>query len=96
MAILQTAKNKTTSITRRQFLLLAGISAAGVALVAQASIALYQFLKPGAVEGSFGSSINAGNPREFKVGSVETVREMHGFVSRLDQNGALVMSWLDL
>ena len=92
MAVTQTSKNDTTPVTRRQFLLFA-VAAAGVALVVQAGGALYQFLKPTAQPGGFGSTVNAGNVREFKTGTVSTVRAMHGFVSRVDQNGALVMAW---
>lgn len=79
-------------VTRRQFI--GWVWAAAIlALIAQAGLALYQFLKPIVQPGAFGSKIPVGNIKEFKVGSVSTVREMHGFVSRLDNKGALVMSW---
>lgn len=84
--------NVTTPVTRRQFILLAA-AAAGLALVAQAGAALYEFLKPTVEAGGFGGNVSAGNVKEFQVGTVSTVREMHGFVSRIDQQGALVMSW---
>lgn len=87
-----TVAKKPESITRRQFI--AGLWAvASLALVAQAAAALYQFLRPIVQAGGFGSQVNAGNIKEFKVGTVSTVREMHGFVSRVDQKGALVMAW---
>ena len=59
----------------------------------QAAVALYQFLKPVIPVGAFGGKVSAGNVNEFKVGSVSTVRSMHGFVSRLNADSALVMSW---
>ncbi len=83
---------KPESITRRQFIGWAWV-AAGVLLFAQAGVALYQFLKPIAQSGAFGSKVSVGNVKEFKVGTVSTVREMHGFVSRVDNKGALVMAW---
>lgn len=92
MAVSQTPKTNTPPVTRRQFLVFAA-AAAGIALVAQAGGALYQFLRPTAQAGGFGSAVNAGNVREFKVGTVETVRAMHGHVSRVEKSGALVMSW---
>lgn len=92
MALTQLPQTRTPPVTRRQFILLAA-AAAGAALLAQAGGALYQFLKPAVQAGAFGSEVNAGNPREFRVGKVETVRAMHGFVSRVDKSGALVMSW---
>ncbi len=83
---------KSESISRRQFIGWVW-AAATAALVAQAGVALYQFLKPTVQAGGFGSKVSVGNVKEFKVGSVSTVREMHGFVSRVNQQGALVMSW---
>src|SRR5581483_4223398 len=91
MAITQTPNVKPTPMTRRQFILFAA-AAAGVALIVQAGGALYQFLKPPVEAGGFGSQVTAGNVREFRVGTVSTVRAMHGFVSRVDKSGALVMS----
>lgn len=92
MSVAQTPPAKTTPVTRRQFVLIAA-AAAGIALFVQAGGALYQFLKPTAQAGGFGGEVNAGNVREFQVGTVETVRAMHGNVSRIEQSGALVMSW---
>ncbi len=83
---------KGVPVTRRQFIGVA-LGAALVALVAQAGAALYQFLKPTVQPGGFGGVVNAGNVREFKVGTVSTVREMRGFVSRINPAGAVVMSW---
>jgi cytochrome b6-f complex iron-sulfur subunit len=87
-----TLAKKSNTITRRQFIGLAW-AAATVALFAQAGGALYQFLKPTVPAGAFGGKVSAGNVKEFAVGSVSTVREMHGFVSRVSDKGALVMSW---
>lgn len=83
---------KSEPVTRRQFIGWVW-GAAVLALVVQASAALYQFIKPIVPAGAFGGKVPAGNVREFKVGSVSTVREMHGFVSRVESKGALVMSW---
>jgi cytochrome b6-f complex iron-sulfur subunit len=83
---------KSEPVTRRQFIGWVW-AAATVALFVQAGGALYQFMKPIVQAGGFGSKVSAGNVKEFKVGSVNTIREMHGFVSRVDQKGALVMSW---
>lgn len=92
MSVAQTPDAKGAPVTRRQFILFAA-AAAGVALVVQAGGALYQFLRPTAQAGGFGSEINVGNVHEFKTETVETVRAMHGFVSRTEPSGALVMSW---
>jgi len=83
---------KSGGVTRRDFIGWVW-AATSVALVAQAAAALYQFLQPLVQAGGFGSKVSAGNVKEFQVGTVSTVREMHGYVSRLDQKGALVMSW---
>ncbi len=87
-----TIAKKTQTVTRRQFIAWAW-AAASVALFAQAAGALYQFLKPVVQAGGFGGQVNAGNVKEFRVGSVSTVREMHGFVSRVDANGVVVLAW---
>ncbi len=86
------ARKQESSITRRQFIGWMW-AAATVALFVQAGGALYEFVKPVVQAGGFGSKITVGNVKEFKVGSVSTIREMHGFVSRVDQKGALVMAW---
>ncbi len=87
-----TIANKSEPISRRQFLGWAW-AAVGVALFVQAGGALYQFLKPTVEPGGFGSQVSVGNVKEFKVGSVSTIRGMRGFVSRVDSKGAVVMSW---
>jgi cytochrome b6-f complex iron-sulfur subunit len=84
--------NRSQPVTRRQFIGWVW-AAAMLALIAQAGAALYQFVKPIVQAGAFGGKVAAGNVKEFKVGSVSTVREMHGFVSRVEGKGALVMSW---
>jgi cytochrome b6-f complex iron-sulfur subunit len=87
-----TIAKKVDTVTRRQFI--AGAWAiASLALVSQAAVALYQFLKPIVQAGGFGGKVSAGNIKEFQVGTVSTVREMHGFVSRLDDKSAVVMAW---
>jgi cytochrome b6-f complex iron-sulfur subunit len=79
-------------VNRRQFLVLAW-AAASLALLGQAVVALLQFLKPTTQAGAFGSKLSTGNIKEFPVGSVSTIRPMHGFVSRVGPEGVLVMSW---
>ncbi len=87
-----TSIKKSESLSRRQFML--GVWAlTSLALLGQAATALYQFLKPIVQSGGFGAKVNVGNVKEFKVGTVSTVRGMHGFVSRLDQKSAVVMAW---
>ena len=87
---------KTTSdsnkVSRRQFIGYAW-AVAVIALFAQAAGALYQFVQPIVQAGGFGGKVNAGNVNEFAVDTVSTVREMHGFVSRVEPQGALTMSW---
>jgi cytochrome b6-f complex iron-sulfur subunit len=83
---------KSQPVSRRQFIGWVW-AVAMVALFLQAGGALYQFLKPVVQAGGFGSKVSVGNVKEFKVGAVSTVRAMHGFVSRVDSKGALVMSW---
>jgi cytochrome b6-f complex iron-sulfur subunit len=92
MTAAKTSERKVGQISRRQFIGWAW-AAAGALLFVQAGAALYQFLKPIIQSGGFGSQVNAGNVKEFKVGTISTVRAMHGFVSRLDQKGAVVMAW---
>ena len=92
MTAAKTSDSKSEQISRRQFIGWAWAAAVAL-LFAQAGVALYQFLKPSIQSGGFGSQVNAGNVKEFKVGTVSTVRAMHGFVSRLDQKGAVVMAW---
>ncbi len=87
-----TIAKRADPITRRQFLVGAWVVAIA-ALLIQAAGALYQFLKPTVPPGGFGGSLNVGNIKEFRVGTVSTVRAMHGFVSRVDQKGSLVMAW---
>lgn len=92
MTIANSSENKSSSMDRRQFIFWAwAVATAG--LFAQAGVALYEFLKPLVQAGGFGSSVSVGNMKEFKVGTVSTVREMHGFVSRVSEQGALVMAW---
>jgi len=79
-------------VSRRQFLGIAW-AVTSLALFGQAAVALFQFLKPAIQEGAFGGKVAAGNVKEFRVGTVSTIRNMHGFVSRVGQEGVLVMAW---
>jgi cytochrome b6-f complex iron-sulfur subunit len=92
MSLANPSDARANQVKRRQFLGWA-LAAAGAALVVQAGVAFYQFIKPQTQAGGFGGTVNAGNVKEFRVGSVNTVREMHGFVVRDDKAGALTLSW---
>jgi cytochrome b6-f complex iron-sulfur subunit len=92
MTVAKMPEGTSERISRRQFIGWAWAAAVALLFV-QASGALYQFLKPIVKAGGFGSTVSAGNVKEFKIGSVSTVREMHGFVSRLDEKGVVVMAW---
>ena len=92
MTLAKTPQAKSGTLSRRQFIGWAW-AVALAALVVQAGVALYQFLKPTVQPGAFGGKVSAGNVNEFQLGSVSTVREMHGFVSRIGPEGVLVMSW---
>lgn len=92
MSLSEPSQPQPEPISRRHFLGWA-MAAAGVALFAQATSAFYQFIRPQVQAGGFGSKVNAGNVKEFKTGTVSTVRSAHGYVSRVEPAGALVMSW---
>ena len=92
MSVANVPEKNLSRIDRRQFLG-AAWAVASLALFAQAAAALYQFLKPTVQTGAFGSKVQAGNIKEFAVGSVSTIRAVHGFVSRVGPEGVLVMSW---
>src|SRR5712692_11210992 len=92
MSVANMPEANSRPINRRQFLGLAW-AAASLALFGQAAVALYQFLKPTIQAGTFGGKVPAGNIKKFPVGTVSTIRNMHGFVSRVGPEGVLVMSW---
>ena len=92
MSVANMPEANSRPVNRRQFLGLAW-AAASLALFGQAAVALYQFLKPTIQAGTFGGKVPAGNIKEFPVGTVSTIRNMHGFVSRVGPEGVLVMSW---
>lgn len=77
-------------LSRRGFLgALWGVSLVGLGV--QAGAALYEFFLPRVTAGSFGSKVTAGQPKEFKIGSVSYVRQGHFFISRLDDGGMLAL-----
>jgi len=83
-------KGKST-ISRREFLGIAwGTSLFG--LFGQASVALFRFLKPRVIPGSFGGEIVAGQVDEFVPGTVNHVREGRFFISRLE-DGSMLALW---
>ncbi len=92
MAVSKPSQPQPEPMSRRNFLGWA-LAFAGAALFAQAASAFYQFIKPQVQAGGFGGKVNAGTVNEFKVGTVTAVRPAHGYVSRLDEAGALTMSW---
>ncbi len=79
-------------VSRRQFVgALWGVSL--VALFGQASAALIEYLKPIATAGGFGSKVTAGQPDEFKPGTVTEIQKGHFYISRLEDGTALAMWW---
>ncbi len=77
-------------LSRRGFLgLLWGASLVG--LFVQAGGALYEYFLPRVTPGGFGSKVTAGQPKEFKPGSVSYVRQGHFYISRLDDGGVLAL-----
>jgi cytochrome b6-f complex iron-sulfur subunit len=85
--------NKSTDkrqMTRREFISgLWGLSL--VALVGQAGVALVEYLKPRLTAGGFGGKITAGQPNEFKPGTVTLVQQGHFYISRLEDGSALAL-----
>jgi cytochrome b6-f complex iron-sulfur subunit len=79
-----------SGMSRRNFLgLVWGVSL--VALVGQAGVAFLQFFQPRLKTGGFGSKIIAGQPKEFKPGTVNLVQEGHFYVSSLEEGGYLAL-----
>src|SRR5262249_4158305 len=62
-----------------------------VALFGQAGAALLEYLKPRVTEGGFGGKVNAGRPKEFKVGTVSLVQKGHFYMSRLEDGNYLAI-----
>ncbi len=81
--------NKRT-LTRRDFIGI-GWAVSMAALFGQAGVAFWQYLKPRAVSGGFGSKIVAGKPKEFKPGSVSYVQQGHFYISHVDDG--LIAIW---
>ena len=78
-------------MTRREFLSWVwGVSL--VALVGQAAVALIRFFQPRVTPGSFGGVVVAGDPQEFKPGTVSHVPSGRLYISRLDDGGVLALS----
>lgn len=87
--IMETNSNKKFS--RRDFLGVAwALSLVG--LVGQAGSAIFQFIKPRVVSGTFGSQVTAGQVEEFEPGTVSHVQAGRFFVSRL-QDGGILAIW---
>jgi cytochrome b6-f complex iron-sulfur subunit len=82
-----------TPVTRRQFLGIAwAASLAG--LFFQAGWALLRFFQPRASSGAFGAfggRVNAGDPAEFKVGSVRHILAGRFYVSHIEGAGLLAL-----
>jgi len=85
--------NKSTNkrqFSRREFV--AGLWGLSLfALVGQASVALVDYLKPRLAAGGFGGKITAGQPDEFKPGTVTLVQQGHFYISRLEDGSALAL-----
>lgn len=82
--------NGDLSLSRRGFMNLALISSL-TALIGQAAVALFGFLRPKVAAGGFGGLIKAGRTAEFPPGSVSHVRAGQFFVSHVEGDGLLAM-----
>ncbi len=77
-------------VSRREFLGWAwGVSLVG--LFGQAGAALFNFFKPRAEPGAFGSKVVAGQVGEFQPGTVSHVPKGRFFISRLEDGGMLAL-----
>ncbi len=81
---------KSQSISRRDFLNMTWVATV-LGLFGQASIALFNFLKPRIEEGGFGSKVIAGQIEEFTPGTVSRVQKGRFYISRLEDGGVLAL-----
>jgi len=82
--------NKEKNIKRRDFLSFAWVITS-LGVFGQAGAALYQFLKPRILPGSFGTKVTAGQVDEFVPGTISHVQEGRFYISRLDDGGFLAL-----
>ena len=86
----QIPTSKSQSLTRREFLGWAwAASLAG--LFGQGGMALFQFFKPRAEAGGFGTEIVAGRVDEFKPGTISHVTKGRFYISRLEDGSVLAL-----
>ena len=83
---------KQSGVTRRQFLNI-GWGVSLVALVGQAGVAFLNFFKPNIKAGGYGGAVVAGQPKEFKPGTVTPVQAGHFYISSLEDGGYLAIWW---
>ena len=87
---MRTQTQPWVSLSRREFLgLLWGLSLAG--LFGQAAVGLLNFFKPRPQTGKFGGIVIAGNPEEFKPGTVSHIQQGRFYISRLEDGGVLAL-----
>lgn len=84
-------ENNSKKRFKRRDLLNIGWAAATIALVGQASLALYRLFKPQIEPGSFGGLVRAGQVDEFQLGTVTHVQKGRFYISRLGDGGILAL-----
>ncbi len=82
--------NNEKNIKRRDFLSFAWVITS-LGVFGQAGAAIYKFLKPRILPGSFGTKVTAGQVDEFVPGTINHVQEGRFYISRLDDGGFLAL-----
>ncbi len=82
--------NNEKNIKRRDFLSFAWVITS-LGVFGQAGAAIYKFLKPRILPGSFGTKVTAGQVDEFVPGTISHVQEGRFYISRLDDGGFLAL-----
>jgi len=84
------SQERMTRPSRREFLGF-GLTASLVALLGQATIALFNFFKPRIEPGAFGGVVVAGQVDEFEPGTVSHIQKGRCYISRLEDGGFLAL-----
>lgn len=84
------ANMKEKKVRRRDFLSLAW-AIASLGVFGQAGAAIFKFLKPRIIPGSFGTKVVAGQVDEFQPGTISHVQEGRFYISRLEDGGFLAL-----
>lgn len=82
--------NNEKNIKRRDFLSFVWVITS-LGVFGQAGAAIYKFLKPRILPGSFGTKVTAGQVDEFVPGTISHVQEGRFYISRLDDGGFLAL-----